>query len=159
PSAARPRRRRQRVFPSNNHQLWVCGWVEDAGRIPADVEDELRAAELDHDSDVSMFVWSLGRGDELRVFDGDGAVLYELPPRTSNPTDGRRSAKVGKIVRVITVPGSRPRAIVAFDGAHRGRKLRSVLDVYDEHGQEWDPEVPLQPGTGVHTAVLDLWRL
>ncbi|MGH4000092.1 MAG: hypothetical protein ACRDTJ_21820, partial [Pseudonocardiaceae bacterium] len=82
PSAERPRRRRQRVFPSNNHQLWVCGWVEDAGRIPADVEDELRAAELDHDSDVPMFVWTLGRGDELRVFDGDGVVLYELPPRT-----------------------------------------------------------------------------
>lgn len=155
-----PRRKRRSVFPFEDRQLWVSAWFDDPRRtLSRRTESALRAAELDYGSNVDLRAWKLLKGDERRMKPGDGLVIVHMPAASGDRDawDGRWSASIGRVLRVLTSKGEAPEAIVALDRdlpRKRFGKVRALIYL-DDSNRGSDQPVP--PGTALHAAILRLW--
>ena len=154
-----PKRRRRAIFPFEDRQLWVSSWIDNPQPVSKQTAAALQAAELDFDSNVSVWAWGLHKGDEKQVKPGDGLVLVTIPDSgaAKERWDGRWSTSIGRVVRVLAPKGSSPDAIVAFDGDLPNKRVGQISALYEAHDGDREFETPVPAGSVLHAAILALW--
>lgn len=152
-----PRRRKVATLSYKRAPVWVSPVVgRDLDWLPATTR-ALQTHAAGYGSNIVLEPWRLNDGDAERVFRHDTVILWEATERYQYR--GGWPASLGKVVDVITAPGTEPEAILAFDTNVPTIEVSAVKDVVVDAGLPFPcADEPIAPGTNLHSELLNLWE-